>query len=79
MKDILYENLEPVMNFNDGIITINDVDLRVWAITSDYCSMRADHIKREELIKIEGNCPSCGAPITGEKCEYCGRLHYLKI
>lgn len=33
----------------------------------------------EKLIKIEGNCPSCGAPITGEKCEYCGRVHYLRV
>ena len=22
------------------------------------------------------NCPNCGAPITGEKCEYCGTLFY---
>lgn len=27
--------------------------------------------------KVEENCPSCGAPITGDKCEYCGRYHYL--
>lgn len=26
---------------------------------------------REEL-----NCPNCGAPITSEKCEYCGTLFY---
>ena len=23
---------------------------------------------REELL----NCPNCGAPITGDRCEYCG-------
>lgn len=22
------------------------------------------------------NCPNCGAPITSEKCEYCGTLFY---
>ena len=22
------------------------------------------------------NCPNCGAPITGEKCEYCGTVIY---
>ena len=22
------------------------------------------------------NCPNCGAPITGIKCEYCGTLFY---
>lgn len=27
--------------------------------------------KKEEL-----NCPNCGAPITGEKCEYCGTVFY---
>ena len=32
--------------------------------------------KKEE--KVEGNCPSCGAPITGDKCEYCGRVHYRR-
>lgn len=21
------------------------------------------------------NCPNCGAPITGPKCEYCGTVH----
>ncbi len=21
------------------------------------------------------NCPNCGAPINGPKCEYCGTLH----
>ena len=21
------------------------------------------------------NCPNCGAPITGEICEYCGKRH----
>lgn len=26
---------------------------------------------REQL-----NCPNCGAPITSEKCEYCGTLFY---
>lgn len=37
------------------------------------------------------NCPNCGAPITGEKCEYCGTVfnaetanrasdeHYIKL
>lgn len=29
-------------------------------------------------LKVEGSCPSCGAPITGDKCEYCGRVHYLR-
>lgn len=24
--------------------------------------------------KRGNNCPSCGAPITGYKCEYCGRV-----
>lgn len=22
------------------------------------------------------NCPNCGAPITAEKCEYCGTVFY---
>ncbi len=22
------------------------------------------------------NCPNCGAPITGDKCEYCGTMFY---
>lgn len=22
------------------------------------------------------NCPNCGAPITGERCEYCGAVFY---
>lgn len=22
-----------------------------------------------------GNCPNCGAPITGPECEYCGTKH----
>ena len=22
------------------------------------------------------NCPNCGAPVTGEKCEYCGTVIY---
>lgn len=22
------------------------------------------------------NCPNCGAPITGPRCEYCGTQHY---
>lgn len=22
------------------------------------------------------NCPNCGAPITGDKCEYCGTIFY---
>ena len=24
------------------------------------------------------NCPNCGAPITGNQCEYCGTLFELK-
>jgi len=26
--------------------------------------------------KTELNCPNCGAPITGERCEYCGSVFY---
>lgn len=22
------------------------------------------------------NCPNCGAPVTGEKCQYCGTVFY---
>lgn len=25
------------------------------------------------------NCPNCGAPITGDKCEYCGTLFRIKV
>lgn len=25
---------------------------------------------------IKGSCPHCGAPISGEKCEYCGAVFY---
>lgn len=32
----------------------------------------------KEKETVEGNCPSCGAPITGDKCEYCGRVHYRR-
>lgn len=24
------------------------------------------------------NCPNCGAPITGDKCEYCGTVFHIK-
>lgn len=24
------------------------------------------------------NCPNCGAPITGDKCEYCGTVFRIK-
>jgi len=27
-------------------------------------------------LKNELNCPNCGAPITGERCEYCGSVFY---
>lgn len=26
--------------------------------------------------RTELNCPNCGAPITGERCEYCGSVFY---
>ena len=26
--------------------------------------------------KDQLNCPNCGAPIVGEKCEYCGTVFY---
>ena len=29
--------------------------------------------------KTELNCPNCGAPITGERCEYCGSVLYVVI
>ena len=82
MKDTKYEDLMLIANFEDTAITINgNGDLRAWpTITSECCFARTDHIRTpEKLIKIEGNCPSCGAPITGEKCEYCGRVHYLRV
>lgn len=25
------------------------------------------------------NCPNCGAPITGDKCEYCGTVFRKQI
>lgn len=25
---------------------------------------------------LKSNCPNCGAPITGNKCEYCGTVFY---
>lgn len=27
-------------------------------------------------LKNELNCPNCGAPITGERCAYCGSVFY---
>lgn len=27
-------------------------------------------------MKEKLNCPNCGAPITADKCEYCGTLFY---
>lgn len=30
---------------------------------------------KEERPRPSGNCPNCGAPITGDRCEYCGTLH----
>lgn len=81
MKDIKYEDLTLIANFVDATITINENgDLTTWPTINSGCWFaRTDHIERKELIKIEGNCPSCGAPITGEKCEYCGRVHYLRV
>ena len=33
----------------------------------------------DEIIEWSANCSSCGAPITGETCEYCGRNHKFDI
>lgn len=30
------------------------------------------NMKTELAINKSTNCPSCGAPITSSKCEYCG-------
>lgn len=32
--------------------------------------MMTAKIKEQKMT----NCPNCGAPITGEKCEYCGTV-----
>lgn len=29
-------------------------------------------VKTELVYNKRTNCPNCGAPITGMKCEYCG-------
>lgn len=28
---------------------------------------------------MSGNCPNCGAPITGKVCEYCGTQHAKEV
>lgn len=30
-------------------------------------------------VKRFGNCPNCGAPITGDSCEYCGTVFVEEI
>lgn len=29
---------------------------------------------QKPLVERFGNCPNCGAPVTGNKCEYCGTV-----
>lgn len=40
----------------------------------------SDLIERQKAIEAiknkKLNCPNCGAPITGDRCEYCGTLFY---
>jgi uncharacterized Zn finger protein (UPF0148 family) len=28
-------------------------------------------LKSKEVKAVKNNCPNCGAPITGKRCEYC--------
>ena len=35
-----------------------------------------DSYKRGRTIVSTTNCPNCGAPITGQKCEYCETVFY---
>lgn len=57
-------------DFSNATINITGND--VWETTC------VGYREESPWEKVEGNCPSCGAPITGEKCEYCGRVHYRR-
>ena len=38
-----------------------------------------EQLKGAKMKRIKNNvlnCPNCGAPITGMKCEYCGTMFY---
>lgn len=47
-----------------------------WVYLSSPVADAVEHTVEVELI-AEGNCPSCGAPIHGTTCEYCGQ-HFRK-
>ena len=40
--------------------------------SNDYMTIQnaIDYLEKKNL-KPKLNCPNCGAPITGNKCEYC--------
>lgn len=49
--------------YDDGLITANTV--------RELCG-NLQPIRRD--ISGQTNCPNCGAPISGHKCEYCGTV-----
>lgn len=51
-----------------------------YELRTELCTVNivTNNIRKTIVDKYMYNCPNCGAPITGDKCEYCGTVfhHY---
>lgn len=67
----------PIMSLRDNMLKLSEQlkENIQTTLLGNSCCYEAPAPRK---LKVEGNCPSCGAPITGDKCEYCGRVHYLR-
>lgn len=64
---VIYANDKPF-----ATLTINDIESHSFTKEiEELKSIVSQLLKSEEVKVVKNNCPNCGAPITGKRCEYC--------
>lgn len=68
---------EVIRAYDDGLISANTVreliaDAQPTLTIDAYSKTLPANEIRAGILKRETNCPNCGAPINGKRCEYCG-------